>query len=47
MSHKLAQAEGFILGLDVKIFTIAEPVIVCGMVASVIYCVIYWIVTQI
>jgi len=39
------QAEGFILGVGAKIFTIAGPVIVYGVVASVIYGLIYWITT--
>ncbi len=45
MGPKLTQAEGFILGVGAKIFTIAGPVIVYGTVASVIYGVIYWITT--
>ena len=43
MGPKLTQAEGFILGLAAKMFTIAGPVIVYGTVASVVYGVIYWI----
>jgi stage V sporulation protein AC len=39
------KAEGFILGVGAKMFTIAGPVIVYGTVASVIYGVIYWITT--
>jgi len=39
------KAEGFVLGVGVKMFTIAGPVIVYGTVASVIYGVIYWIIT--
>lgn len=35
--------EGFVLGVGAKMFTIAGPVIVYGVVASVIYGVIYWI----
>jgi len=42
---KLTQAEGFILGVGAKMFTIAGPVIVYGTVASVVYGVIYWIMT--
>ena len=38
------KAEGFILGLGAKMFTIAGPVIVYGTVASVIYGVVYWII---
>ena len=41
----LTQAEGFVLGLGAKLFTIAGPVIVYGTVASVLYGVIYWIST--
>ena len=37
--------EGWILGLGAKIFTIAGPVISYGILASVIYGVIYWIMT--
>jgi len=39
------KAEGFILGVGAKMFTIAGPVIVYGTVASVVYGVIYWITT--
>lgn len=35
--------EGFVLGIGVKMFTVAGPVIVYGTAASVIYGVIYWI----
>ena len=38
-------AEGFILGVGAKMFTIAGPVILYGTVASVIYGVIYWLTT--
>ena len=34
---------GFILGVGAKMFTIAGPVIVYGISASVIYGVIYWL----
>ena len=37
------QTEGFILGVGAKMFTIAGPVIVYGVSASVVYGVIYWI----
>ena len=40
---KLTQAEGFILGVGAKMFTIAGPVIVYGVSASVVYGLIYWI----
>jgi len=39
------KSEGYILGLGAKMFTIAGPVIVYGVVASVVYGVIYWITT--
>ena len=42
MGPKLTQAEGFVLGTGAKMFIIAGPVIVYGVVASVIYGVIYW-----
>lgn len=40
------KAEGFVLGVGAKMFTIAGPVIVYGVVASVIYGLIYWITTS-
>ena len=45
MGPNLTQAEGFILGVGAKMFTIAGPVIVYGTVASVVYGIIYWIAT--
>ena len=39
------RAEGFILGVGAKMFTIAGPVIVYGVSASVVYGLIYWITT--
>ena len=45
MGPKLTQAEGFILGVGAKMFTIAGPVIVYGVSASVVYGLIYWITT--
>ena len=39
------KTEGFILGLGAKMFTIAGPVIVYGVSASVIYGVLYWLST--
>ncbi len=39
------KSEGFILGVGAKMFTIAGPVIVYGVVASVVYGLIYWITT--
>jgi stage V sporulation protein AC len=41
------QAEGFILGVGAKMFTIAGPVIVYGTVASVFYGVVYWVMQMI
>ena len=43
MGPKLTQAEGFILGVGAKMFTIAGPVIVYGISASVVYGFVYWI----
>ena len=40
---KLTQAEGLILGVGSKMFAIAGPVIVYGVLSSVIYGVIYFI----
>ena len=42
---KLTQAEGFILEVGAKMFTIAGPVIVYGVSASVVYGLVYWITT--
>lgn len=39
----MTQAEGYILGVGAKIFTIAGPVIVYGTTASVIYGLLYWL----
>ena len=39
------KTEGFILGVGAKIFTIAGPVIVYGLAASVVSGVIYWMYT--
>lgn len=36
------KTEGFILGVGAKIFTIAGPVIVYGVSASVVYGFVYW-----
>ena len=41
------KTEGFILGVGAKMFTIAGPVIVYGVSASVVYGLIYWITTLI
>ena len=45
MDPNLTAAEGFILGVGAKMFTIAGPVIVYGVSASVVYGLIYWITT--
>ncbi len=37
------KTEGFILGVGAKMFTIAGPVIVYGLAASVVYGLIYWL----
>ena len=39
------KTEGMILGTAAKMFTIAGPVIVYGLCASVVYGVIYWLTT--
>ena len=39
------KAEGFVLGVGAKMFTIAGPVIIYGTVASVFYGIIYWVTT--
>ena len=43
MGPNLTPAEGRILGTGAKMFTIAGPVIVYGVSASVVYGLIYWI----
>ena len=45
MGPSLTHAEGMILGTAAKMFTIAGPVIVYGVSASVVYGLIYWITT--
>ena len=40
------KTEGIILGVGAKMFTIAGPVIVYGVSASVVYGVIYWLCTS-
>ena len=37
------KSEGYIMGVGAKMFTVAGPVIVYGVAASVIYGVVYWI----
>lgn len=39
------QTEGFVLGVGAKIFTIAGPVIVYGLSASVVYGIVYYLAT--
>lgn len=39
------KTEGFVMGVGAKMFTIAGPVIVYGLSASVVYGLIYWITT--
>ena len=39
------KSEGFVLGVGAKMFTIAGPVIVYGLAASVVYGFIYWLYT--
>ena len=39
------KTEGFVTGTAVKMFSIAGPVIVYGIAASVVYGIIYWITT--
>ena len=39
------KTEGFITGLAVKMFSIAGPVLVYGISASVVYGIIYWLIT--
>ena len=41
------KSEGLILGLGAKLFTIAGPVIVYGVSASVVYGLIYWLMQMI
>ena len=41
------KTEGFILGVGAKMFTIAGPVIVYGVSASVVYGLIYWVIQMV
>jgi len=41
----LTAAEGFVLGVGAKMFTIAGPVILYGTAAGAVYGVIYWVTT--
>ena len=43
MGPDLIQAEGFVLSVAAKMFTIAGSVIVYGVSASVVYGAVYWI----
>lgn len=40
------KTEGFVLGVGAKMFTIAGPVIVYGVSASVVYGFVYWLMTM-
>ncbi len=40
-----ARAEGFVLGVGAKIFTVAGPVLLYGTSAGTLYGIIYWICT--
>lgn len=42
-----SKAEGFILGVGAKIFTVAGPVLLYGTIAGAVYGIIYWIGTMI
>ena len=37
------KSEGFVLGTGAKMFSIAGPVLVYGIVASVVYGIVYWL----
>ena len=37
------KSEGLVMGVGAKMFTIAGPVIVYGVIASVVYGIIYWL----
>ena len=47
MGPSLTASEGMILGTAAKMFTIAGPVIVYGVSASVVYGFLYWLWTVI
>ena len=42
-----SRAEGFVLGVGAKIFTVAGPVLLYGTAAGTLYGIIYWICTLI
>ncbi|MBR4282460.1 MAG: stage V sporulation protein AC [Clostridia bacterium] len=39
------KTEGFVLGVGAKMFSIAGPVIVYGTIASILYGVVYWLIS--
>lgn len=39
------KSEGFVLGTGAKMFSIAGPVLVYGIVSSVVYGIVYWVTT--
>ena len=41
------KTEGWVLGVGVKMFTIAGPVIVYGLSAGVVYGIIYWLLNMV
>lgn len=41
------KSEGFVLGLGAKMFVIAGPVLVYGISASIVYGIIYYLITQV
>lgn len=41
------RSEGWVLGVGVKMFTIAGPVIVYGTAASVLYGIVYWVMSAV
>ncbi len=43
MGPKVTQAEGWVFGVGAKIFTIAGPVILYGVLASWVVGLVYWI----
>lgn len=47
MDPNLTKADNFINGVGSRMFVIAGPVIVYGVVASVIYGLIYWLILQV
>lgn len=41
------KSEGWVLGVGVKMFTVAGPVIVYGTAASVLYGIVYWLLSTV